>query len=1151
MKQSIIFWGIILLCMTSIKGQIVEKINAVSKFEKKIKSDVMSKTVVLSDIKENILYSEKGVNYAAASSRACLDNFRIANKEAALFYTTFDFVDTSKITIVDNNADGVTWKILNKGDISPGYLGDIDPLLKYGYSSKNPGDDYVLNRESLRLQAGTYNISFYYRKTMSNYSEALGVYFGMSKEVNSLEKIAELVNINNHNWFFLSVDIEVVNEGDYYFAIKAESEADMIAIAIDELTFGKGKYEGRSRMDIIGIEFPISGCDLNTSNDLSVTFINIGTKVAPSVEMSFKINDDVLVTETFPDTVGMQDTITLTFEQTIDLSMLNEYNIDIWTKGNDVNSIEDSMRFFTRHALPLTIPYKSDFTDTLSSSIKDWVSMYENGWEYSTKSLAYEYISKKSPLISNCVDFKSFGKHRFSFDYMAGITFMEIYTYPGGVDILMGEQGKDISTFDTILKLYEFTPEIVTRGVDFYITDTTKKYVFAFTNVFEYVQIHNVSIENVKNYDLRINSAFVDVPLKLPLSHIKGVERNISAEIENRGALYQDSIRFTLKRGEELLLESDFVDAESGDVSILDANLIMDELSLIDSLINFTFEVISPKDDVMKEDNKMDYKFAISDTSLIFDNCNDFTTGAGATGGELSFGTIYDLKVRDTLTSVDLGFGIDDEDLAKHPFKFSVYTVNMSADGVYLKGEKIVSKEYLRGYGGDFQNFKFNPTVLEPDKYIFAVEQVIKGNIMLVYDGNPTGEIYIFDMTNDTLYINNEWGYLGIRPYFGNNAKVITEDVFVKEITKPDDLGVFAANQKIEAIVANAGRTKLTNVPVVLQVGDKVEETIIDEMEAFEEIKVNFTVDLSKPNEYELIIFTNLTSDGNRANDTIKRMVECVDISNPYKMDFELTLNFAIDDFLPAWQAIDYDNAISLGIENLNFPNQDVPFAFIAFNQEALGKDLGLDPYAGKRFGASFVIGETKANDDWFISPKLKLGINSQFEFYRRSYTVEYGEEVYNVLVSTTGTKKSDFTTLKAGVKAGEEWEKESVDLSTYDNKEVHVAIQCISHNKFVFMIDNLEIITNHEYTSNDFHKTYDNIKLYPNPAFDFVQICTNGINIEEVSIYNIVGLLMFTSSKHKNQSNMLIDVSGFVSGIYFAKIKTLTSETIVKFIVK
>jgi len=181
-----------------------------------------------------------------------------------------------------------------------------------------------------------------------------------------------------------------------------------------------------------------------------------------------------------------------------------------------------------------------------------------------------------------------------------------------------------------------------------------------------------------------------------------------------------------------------------------------------------------------------------------------------------------------------------------------------------------------------------------------------------------------------------------------------------------------------------------------------------------------------------------------------------------YTMDFENVADFSFA-FSP-WTVKDVDGSATYTIENHSFPNQGQAMAFICFNPAQVTPpmtDAGIQPHGGSRFGACFSA-TTPPNNDWFISPQIQLGTGGEFSFWVKSYTDQWGLERYKVAVSTTDNNPNSFTVISSGsyLEATTTWTKQTYGLSNYNSQKVYVAIQCVSNDAFIFMIDDLEVTT-------------------------------------------------------------------------------------------
>ena len=181
------------------------------------------------------------------------------------------------------------------------------------------------------------------------------------------------------------------------------------------------------------------------------------------------------------------------------------------------------------------------------------------------------------------------------------------------------------------------------------------------------------------------------------------------------------------------------------------------------------------------------------------------------------------------------------------------------------------------------------------------------------------------------------------------------------------------------------------------------------------------------------------------------------------RLNFDTITNFSLT--LPPWQTVDLDHHITYGIENHFFPNDTVAKAFMCFNPSAVVppmSDSAILAHSGKKYGACFSA-IPAPNNDWLISPRIHLQQHAQFSLWVKSYTDIYqGPEQYNILISVTDSATSSFTSISGSqpLLAPTTWTRKVFDLSAYENKDVFLAVQCVSNDHFIFMVDDIEIIT-------------------------------------------------------------------------------------------
>ncbi len=175
--------------------------------------------------------------------------------------------------------------------------------------------------------------------------------------------------------------------------------------------------------------------------------------------------------------------------------------------------------------------------------------------------------------------------------------------------------------------------------------------------------------------------------------------------------------------------------------------------------------------------------------------------------------------------------------------------------------------------------------------------------------------------------------------------------------------------------------------------------------------------------------------------------------------DFEMYADFTLD--LSPWILNDVDGSTTYGFTGISFPNSGAAMAFIAFN--SLATDPPMDEnlaYSGDKFAACFAA-TTPPNNDWMITPKLMIDEGDVFNFMAKTYTDQYGLERFKVAVSTTGTNPEDFTVISEGeyVEApADAYGMFEYDLAAYAGQEIHIAINCVSNDAFIFMVDDVYV---------------------------------------------------------------------------------------------
>lgn len=181
--------------------------------------------------------------------------------------------------------------------------------------------------------------------------------------------------------------------------------------------------------------------------------------------------------------------------------------------------------------------------------------------------------------------------------------------------------------------------------------------------------------------------------------------------------------------------------------------------------------------------------------------------------------------------------------------------------------------------------------------------------------------------------------------------------------------------------------------------------------------------------------------------------------------DFDSHADFEVNSPGTAgWSYLDEDGKKTYGMDGVKFPNSGQPMAFIIFNPEQTDPGLSkldphIRPHSGSKFLATFPA-NPGPNNDFIISPELSFTKDFTFKFYAKSYSDEYGFEQMNVGYSLKGKSPADFIWLNSDSPVDlpmGEWKEYSYKVPAAAKR---VAINCVSDNVFIFMVDDVFIGT-------------------------------------------------------------------------------------------
>ena len=270
--------------------------------------------------------------------------------------------------------------------------------------------------------------------------------------------------------------------------------------------------------------------------------------------------------------------------------------------------------------------------------------------------------------------------------------------------------------------------------------------------------------------------------------------------------------------------------------------------------------------------------------------------------------------------------------------------------------------------------------------------------------------------------------------------------------------------------------------------------------------------------------------------------------------DFEEHPDFTLD--LPNWIQYDLDGGTTYSISDVEFENAGEPMSYIVFNPTSTVPSItDMVPKSGDKFLASFASTEG-VNNDWIITPRITIGTTTVVSFYARSYTSDHGLEKFRVKMSLGGDQVEDFTfSLHQEddyLEAPTAWTPYYFNVSELSGTDARFAVQCVSENAFILMIDDFRVDSTSDGVGNEDVETLPNLNTlsqnYPNPFNPETSISFSMQEAGDVSleIYNIRGQKVKTLlNEHREAGQHSVVWNGtddnnkrVSSGVYFYRMR-------------
>ncbi len=174
--------------------------------------------------------------------------------------------------------------------------------------------------------------------------------------------------------------------------------------------------------------------------------------------------------------------------------------------------------------------------------------------------------------------------------------------------------------------------------------------------------------------------------------------------------------------------------------------------------------------------------------------------------------------------------------------------------------------------------------------------------------------------------------------------------------------------------------------------------------------------------------------------------------SEPYTEDFEDYTPFEINN-AGDWSFADVDGQRTWGISGIDFPNEQLPMAFIVFN--AVGYHTTMAAHSGVQYMSAMSARGGVQSDDWMISPATDTA-SQEISMWVSSQSTAYGSEKFEVLASSGGIERNEFTVINSCTDIPQnDWIKHTATLPEGTR---HFAIRAYETN-LMFRIDDITYI--------------------------------------------------------------------------------------------
>lgn len=646
--------------------------------------------------------------------------------------------DVDEWTTVDGNMDGDTWNI----QFTEGYAQII-------YNAYMALDDYLVTVNPIALKAGTNKVVIDYNAQSDGYYESFEVLYGKTSNVEDMTVLRTVDDFAmSENGYVLPVNFDIEEDGAYFFAIHATSEADQMGILINSVEISEGAYKGTPDLVIDKVQMPLSSCSLGDGEKVVVVVSNNGTADAKGFTLAYTVNGGQETSRECADVAVPAGGSVEVELAGFDFSGEGKYTVAVEitdvtpADGQNEETVTDnnSAEGTVTHYTPTDVPFTVVFSDP--DQRDEWAS--DESWVYDGDYNFGMYCVGTTPLVSRGVNLEAGKRYRISYNYMAGMYYFFFVVYDS-YDIVVGKDGAPLSDWETVASFTDvYTNDAFADNDVTFTVPADGVYSIGFKQdvpqgVFT---LASVSVTEVTSYDVTLSSV-TGLPSMLPKAQAEGME--IAVPVKNNGAESVSgtvSVTFNGTAVGSAAFTGLAPDAtETVSVPVVAQGLEAGSVSVE------VEAVIDGQEDSNPADNSVTAGLEITDKVYAYDYVTDdmynemYAIGV-QDGGAATAGIPFLINAETTLEGVSVGWGVaDGQQIGLCVYKWDPTAIYQ--DGVIEVGDEVYTTTADQGTSTEQVDYLFDePVTLEPGYYFIGVTYA---GYALAVDNVAPGQLYLLD----------------------------------------------------------------------------------------------------------------------------------------------------------------------------------------------------------------------------------------------------------------------------------------------------------------------------------------------------------------------------------------------------------------------